>query len=460
MNDRSGPRGLRLTLLPAALAMCLSGGAAADVISLRGGGEVKGVVIPDATRPKSVVVQTENSTKPLVFTKDQVLGIYREPGPLDEYLKRRAKIAATAQAQYDFGMWCESQKLFGPAQAHFQKSLELDKNFALVHKKLGHIEKDGKWFTAEELRQAQGLVLHKGRWITPQEKERYDARAAAGTEQASWAKRIKLLRAAVLGGNDSQRTQAEIQLAGIKDPAAVHPLVQLLGNESDSIRLLLAQILGAIPGSDATSALVSRILAEPEVSVRKATIEEYIRRKEPNPAAPFLRALSSKDQLVVGRAATALAALKTTSAVPKLLNTLVYTEKRMIMVPNPAANSGAQGYGFNSLTPGSPMLGRSSYGMSTGPVVGNGVVAYGAAAVPFAPNAAGLNLGGGALGGGGVPQQVPQVVTYFYQNPDVLEALQSLTGANFGYDVASWRQWVANSFRPESPVPPRRVPQP
>jgi hypothetical protein len=226
------------------------------------------------------------------------------------------------------------------------------------------------------------------------------------------------------------------------------------------MRLLLAQILGGIPGSEATGALVSRILAEPEMSVRKATIEEYVRRKEPNPAAPFMRALSSKDQLVVGRAATALAALKMTSAVPKLVNTLVYTEKRMVMVPNPAANSGAQGYGFNSVTPGSPMLGNgSSYGMYTGPVVGNGVVAFGAVAVPYAPNSAGLSVGGG-LGGGGAPQQVPQVVTYFYQNPDVLEALQTLTGANFGYDVASWKHWVTNSFRPESPVPPRRVPQP
>jgi hypothetical protein len=433
----------------------------ADIISLRGGGDVKGVIIPDSSRPKSVVIQTEAGTKPLVFSKDQVVSVLRERSALDEYLKRRDKIESTAQAHYDLGLWCESNKLSGPAQVHFQRALELDKSFGPAHKKLGHVERDGKWYTFDELRQQQGLVLYKGRWTTPQEKERYEARAAASSEQASWAKRIKLLRGAVLNGNDSQRQAAEKQLAEIKDPAAVTPLVQLLGTESESIRLLLAQILGAIPGSEATQALVSRILAEPETSVRKATIEEYVRRKEPNPASPFLKALSSKDQLVVGRAATALAALKVLSSVPKLVNTLVYTEKRLVAVPNPAAGSGAQGYGFNSVTPGAPMVGNgSSYGVLTGPVVGHGVVAFGAAAVPFAPNSTGLSLGGGGLGGGGQPQQIPQVVTYYYQNPDVLEALQSLTGANFGYDVPAWKRFVATSFRPESSVPPRRVPQP
>jgi HEAT repeats len=460
MIDRRGRNGLCFVLLATGLGQFGPSHARADLIALRGGGEVKGVILPDSTRPNSVVIQTENSTKPLVFARDQVLGVTREPGPLDDYLKRRSKIADLAQAQYDFGMWCESNKLFGPAHVHFQKALELDKNFIPVRKKLGHVEKDGKWFTFEELRQAQGLVLHKGRWITPQEKERLEAKAVAGTEQASWTKRIKLLRAGVLSGSESRRQQAEVQLAAIKDPAAVTPLMNLLSDESESVRLLLAQILGGITGPEATSALVSRILAEPEISVRRATIDEYVRRDESNPSRPFLKALTSKDQLVVGRAASALAALKVTSAVPKLVNTLVYTEKRVVLVPNPAANSGGQGYGFSSVTPGSPMIGNgSSYAMSTGPVVGNGVVAFGAAAVPYAPNSTGLSVGGG-LGGGNQPAQIPQVINYFYQNPDVLEALQALTGVNFGYDVASWKQWVSTSFRPESPVPPRRVPQP
>jgi hypothetical protein len=41
----------------------------------------------------------------------------------------------------------------------------------------------------------------------------------------------------------------------------------------------------------------------------------------------------------------------------------------------------------------------------------------------------------------------------------VLEALQRLTGRNFGYDVATWQRWLSSSTDPE-PEPVRRVPQP
>src|SRR3954447_15520737 len=87
------------------------GPARADRITLRGGGEIKGVVLKDASQPKTVLVQTESSAKPLSFTKDQVVAVVREPGPLDEYVANRDSIEATAQAQYDFGLWCEEQKL-------------------------------------------------------------------------------------------------------------------------------------------------------------------------------------------------------------------------------------------------------------------------------------------------------------------------------------------------------------
>ena len=51
-------------------------------------------------------------------------------------------------------------------------------------------------------------------------------------------------------------------------------------------------------------------------------------------------------------------------------------------------------------------------------------------------------------------------MTYVHQNPEVLAALQELTGQDFGYDVPSWKKWTTTSFRPAPTAPPRRVPQP
>ena len=54
---------------------------------------------------------------------------------------------------------------------------------------------------------------------------------------------------------------------------------------------------------------------------------------------------------------------------------------------------------------------------------------------------------------------MPQLMTYTYQNAEVLGALINLTEQDFGYNVALWRRWVARAFNPR-PNAVRKVPQP
>ncbi len=74
-----------------------------------------------------------------------------------------------------------------------------------AHEKLGHVKISNRWLWGDELREAQGLVKYRGHWIAREEKERLDAVAAAGAEQASWVRRLKLLRQAILDGPDARR---------------------------------------------------------------------------------------------------------------------------------------------------------------------------------------------------------------------------------------------------------------
>ena len=69
--------------------------------------------------------------------------------------------------------------------------MQQDKTFAPAHQKLGHVLVGDRWLTGDELREAQGLVRYKGRWIPRRRDDRREAAAAAGAEQASWARRIK-----------------------------------------------------------------------------------------------------------------------------------------------------------------------------------------------------------------------------------------------------------------------------
>ena len=105
--------------------------APADVISLRGGGKVRGKVIPNVREGSDrVTILPEKGRTPLVFRKEQVVEVTAEPGPLDEYLVRRDRASATADAQYELGLWCEDNKLHDLARLHYEAAVEHDESFA------------------------------------------------------------------------------------------------------------------------------------------------------------------------------------------------------------------------------------------------------------------------------------------------------------------------------------------
>ena len=114
--------------------------------------------------------------------------------------------------------------------------MKQDGTHAAAHQKLGHVLSGERWIWGDELREAQGLVRYKGQWISKLEKEQREAAAANGAEQASWVRRLKLLRQTLLSASDERRRDAEQQMLEIRDPVAVSPLLQVLGGENQALR--------------------------------------------------------------------------------------------------------------------------------------------------------------------------------------------------------------------------------
>ena len=127
----------------------------------------------------------------------------------------------------------------------------------------------------------QGLVKYKGRWISTEEKAKRQAEEETTATQTSWLRRIKMLRQAIVNGPDDRRREAEAQLMAIRDAEAVGPLLRVLGDDEPPQRILLAQVLAAIPGKEATSALVKQILAEPTAEVRAVIFDKLKDRDDP-----------------------------------------------------------------------------------------------------------------------------------------------------------------------------------
>jgi hypothetical protein len=425
-----------------------------DQIILRGGGQIRGKVLPDPAHGDRVIVLTASGKTPLSFQKPQVQKVVPEPSALDEYVARRAEAAATAEAQFALGQWCEKQKLADLAELHYEAAVKQDKEFAPAHQKLGHVLYAGRWLSGDELREAQGLVKYKGKWMTPEERDGREARAARGAAQASWVRRIRTLRQAIAAGPEPRSRSAEQQLMEIREPVAVGPLVRVLGQDIDAFRMILDRVLGGIPGAEASNALVRRILDEPDAEVRQGTLTQLESRPEKSVVPGLSRALGSSNPAVVNRAAWALANLDAVSAVPRLIPALLTTQYRMVLVPS---SSGSSGNSLASVTPGVPIFNNgSTVGLLTGPVVGPGVAAYGATSVPFLPYQ-GTSLSVGTASPARGPE--PRLLAFTYQNVEVLAALVKLTGFDFGYDIPTWRRWLSTSFRPEA-APARRVPQP
>src|SRR5262245_18165606 len=121
MSHESSPERLRSDgILILGVLLALAPVVRGDVILLRGGGELQGKVISDARRPGSVQVLQTRGRKPLTFRKEQILEVVPRPGPLDDYVAKRAQLGpkSTAQDEYDIGLWCQTNRLTDLANVH------------------------------------------------------------------------------------------------------------------------------------------------------------------------------------------------------------------------------------------------------------------------------------------------------------------------------------------------------
>lgn len=424
----------------------------ADTITLRGGGAFEGKVVPDPHDKNRVQIWMLKGRTPLTVERSKILEITAKPTPLDAYFAKKDKLENTVQAEFGLGQWCDQQGLRDLARVHYEAALRIDKSFEPAHKKLGHVFHDGYWLDKNELNRMQGMVKFKGHWISAEERAKHEQEAEAAAVRMSWVRRISQLRQAYLNGAVDRQREAETQLMAIHDPEAVGALVRVFGAQERSERILLAHILSRIPGPAATRSLVGQVLAEPVFEVRSIVFDRLKERQDPTTVATLVKALARSDVLVINRAAWALAGLDAVEAVPKLLSVLVTSESRIVIGTAQETQAPINASGGADPPPAPIAYSNTSVAYMTPPVVAPGVVAYGAFSVPYYDMIPGANSAADS-------RPDARVATFVYRNTEVLAALRKMTGQDFGYNIAQWREWLSRAFKPR-PQPVRRVPQP
>jgi len=241
-------------------------------------------------------------------------------------------------------------------------------------------------------------------------------------------------------------------MLAINESIAVGPVLRVLGEDPvPAIRAMASRILGGIPGPEAANGLVGRFLQEEDEERppddHERTGQARLGGDRPSPRSiAAVDASSDRQPIGLGPSAN----LNAVAMVPRLIPALVTIEYELIWVDS---GTGSSGTSFNT-GQASNGVGVSSRSIPvlTPPVVGSGSAAYGATSVPYGSSNFSVGSGGG-LG------PVQKLVPVEYRNDEVLAALVKMTGRDFGYDINTWKQWVATSFKVDAP-PTRRVREP
>lgn len=249
-----------------------------------------------------------------------------------------------------------------------------------------------------------GYVRHRGGWRTAQEIELMERAERTALAEKEWNARLERLRRQI--DLPAQADRAAEEIREISDPAALPAIAAALAREPVSqVRRWYVEALGRIRAAEAGGVLAAVALDHPDPETRIAAVERLEVIGPQAAAALLVAALGSGDNARVNRAAEALGRLRLSAAIGPLIDAL---QTQHVVVSGDGTPEGST-------------------------------------SATFTPSGGGLSLGGGA-----------KRTKVAVRNDRVLEALVAITGANFAWDAAAWRAWLAARRAPAEAFDLRR----
>lgn len=242
---------------------CLAGGAAlADIVHLKNGKQLEGLVL-DGPRPGTYEVRMGEGGS-VVLAADDVERIEKKTTPaaeLDERLKNVPE--GDLDRLEELIIWARERQLPGRARAVARKVLEIDANNELARKELGYVVFENRWILEGELKKQKGLVRHQGEWMTAAERARRLAVEAT--------RELDDLFGLIVNENPHVQEYALQKILAHREAAAREVIARRLKDEREAVRWVAVRALASFPVEGAGDApargialdLHERALAEP-----------------------------------------------------------------------------------------------------------------------------------------------------------------------------------------------------
>ena len=270
------------------------------------------------------------------------------------------------------------------------------------------------------------------------------ASAAEDSAYTERLKEIRLIEIKYLRANDEKLFQAgREKLVAIDDTAAVKPLVHVLYGDNVRYRGLLLELLTAHAnrGSKLARAYLQEVAVGDASAANRSRAVVNLKGLSGDPATDRLMAHLTQDKVSVlrDRAATALATMDEKRAIWMLVEQLVTEETR---VTGGEIRDAQIGLDIRAQQCDAPTF--RTY-VITGSA-GGGVIGAPGAIPPLSqitielPVVRVIDVATSLAMSD--HRAMPTTQRVQIQHPDILAALRTLTGRDFGYNQAAWQQWL------------------
>lgn len=377
-------------------------GAKGDVFHLKSGGTIEGQLLESDGEEYKIRTGVGIVSVP----QDAVERVEEAESPFAEYDRRARDAADTPEGQTALAAWCDQQGLRTEHKRHLLRAIELKPDYAPARRALGYTRVGDLWV------EGRTLVARKdGAQATGDRKEEAPERLGRAI-QGQWNRRIRAIKQMLESRRERTVEEGRAKILEIKDPLAILPLSEVLSRGNLGCRDLLVEALSAFSEDEATMNLTVIALVDPDAQIRARAVADLVRRADPRVVAQFRAALRSQSDRILRRAAYGLGELRAGAAIPELIDVLTAVRNRWVEVPV-RAYLGTMPLVFDGTTV--VQLGSGSRAVHH-PVVGVGSI------------------------GDEIVNEWRYLPVTVYRT-EVLEALKSITGENFGFERDQWRRW-------------------